>query len=227
MSDTLTDENTWANRQIYTALEREPCPSCGAQNVFLAYSVPTIRDARKHVECRICQMRGPIKAGEDKLAVDAWNALPRRVPEASRTVGAGRGGPAWDAREWGDGSQRGTGLTNIFCDEWETAIAVGIPHDTAHAIVGAHNAALSPEAGGETWREPDETAWLVELRGEKPLWWSVVAENDDGTEWTGDPAKALRFARKKDADDFIKDIGWTEAFASEHMWVAPRAVREG
>jgi hypothetical protein len=38
--------------------------------------------------------------------------------------------------------------------------------------------------------------------------------------WTVDSRKALRFARKQDAETYIDGVGWTEAFASEHEWEA-------
>jgi hypothetical protein len=69
----------------------------------------------------------------------------------------------------------------------------------------------------------DETGWLVELKGSEPMWWSL--DPADEPAWTKDANKALRFARKVDADTFILDAGWTEAFASEHMWPALRRER--
>lgn len=62
-------------REINTRLERRPCPSCAAQNVFLTHTVIN-SDARRHVECRICSMRGPVRTSEAE-AVEAWNKLPR------------------------------------------------------------------------------------------------------------------------------------------------------
>lgn len=53
----------------------QPCPACQAQNVFLTHSVRN-RDARKHVECRICSMQGPVKTSNEE-ASRAWNELPR------------------------------------------------------------------------------------------------------------------------------------------------------
>lgn len=67
----------------------------------------------------------------------------------------------------------------------------------------------------------DETAWLIELRGNEPKWWSLLQEPEP--DWTRDASKALRFARKQDAEAYINDIGWTEAFASEHMWPSHRS----
>lgn len=64
-----------------------------------------------------------------------------------------------------------------------------------------------------------ETAWLIEFKQSvsgRPAWYG-----DDGDEGLGmvlDANQAIRFARKQDAETIITDIGWTEAFASEHVW---------
>lgn len=68
----------------------------------------------------------------------------------------------------------------------------------------------------------DETGWLVELKGQVPTWFALD-DSEDGWEWTTDSLKALRFGRKQDAQAYIDDIGWTEAFPTEHMWCAPRS----
>jgi hypothetical protein len=65
----------------------------------------------------------------------------------------------------------------------------------------------------------DETAWLIELRGNRPSWWALSA-NEDGGEWSHKVDDALRFSREKDAQSYIDDVGWTDAFACEHMWCA-------
>lgn len=91
---------------------------------------------------------------------------------------------------------------------------------------------VTPEPGWEQiardgWaaaarREAAETAWLIELRGNNPSWWSLTCDDDeDGQGWGGIDT-ALRFARKEDAEAYILHAGWTEAFPSEHMWVDPR-----
>lgn len=72
-----------------------------------------------------------------------------------------------------------------------------------------------PEATAD---EEVERGWLIELKpsvARQPTWFHL----DD--EWTTDSTKALRFARKADAEAFIAHSGWTEAFASEHMWGLP------
>ena len=69
----------------------------------------------------------------------------------------------------------------------------------------------------------DETGWLIELKGQTPTWFQLSHGGDEwiGDDWTPDASKALRFARKADAQAYIDHIGWTEAFASEHMWCGP------
>ncbi len=67
-----------------------------------------------------------------------------------------------------------------------------------------------------------ETGWLVELKGQTPSW-STLFAGDYDDHWTEDSTKALRFARKVDAESFIDWHGWTEAFASEHAWDDGRA----
>ena len=73
----------------------------------------------------------------------------------------------------------------------------------------------------------DQTAWLVELTGREPQWWSATfttEDEPDGT-FTRHADKALRFARREDAEAFIAVSGWTEAFATEHIWCAPKPLR--
>lgn len=59
-----------------------------------------------------------------------------------------------------------------------------------------------------------EVGWLVELKRPAPLYFRMGDEDD----WTEDHLKALRFARKEDAEHVIKYYGWTEATAVEHSW---------
>ena len=64
-----------------------------------------------------------------------------------------------------------------------------------------------------------ETGWLIESNhvDGTPHWFALGAEFENG-EWTKDSVKALRFARKQDAEAYIYDIGWTVAVATEHAW---------
>jgi hypothetical protein len=70
----------------------------------------------------------------------------------------------------------------------------------------------------------DETAWLIE-QDDPPVYHLVSGDHDEC--WTSDVNKALRFARKEDAEAYIDHVGWTvpPVRAAEHMWPIPRAVR--
>jgi hypothetical protein len=68
----------------------------------------------------------------------------------------------------------------------------------------------------------EETGWLVELKGQTPSW-STIFAGDYDDHWTEDSTKAIRFARKVDAEAWIAWHGWTEVFASEHIWSDGRA----
>lgn len=62
----------------------------------------------------------------------------------------------------------------------------------------------------------NETAWLIEIAGNHgvPNYYQLEYDND----WTPDANKALRFARRQDAQAYINHIGWTEPKPVEHMW---------
>lgn len=66
----------------------------------------------------------------------------------------------------------------------------------------------------------DELGWLIEsnaMTSDGPQYYGMT---DDGTlNWTNDSLKAVRFARKVDAEMMIGLVaGHDTAFASEHMW---------
>lgn len=65
-----------------------------------------------------------------------------------------------------------------------------------------------------------ETGWLVELqsRSGPPTWWSLTDTEGEGGYFTTDSLKALRFARREDAQAYIDDVGWTETIPTEHQW---------
>jgi hypothetical protein len=68
----------------------------------------------------------------------------------------------------------------------------------------------------------DETAWLIELPEKSgPKYFQPVWDDD----WTPDVNKALRFARKEDAERYIEHVGWNRAKAVEHMWCDPAPRR--
>lgn len=64
-----------------------------------------------------------------------------------------------------------------------------------------------------------KTGWLIESNhvDGTPHWFALGAEFENG-DWTKDSVKALRFARRQDAEAYISDIGWTSAVATEHAW---------
>jgi hypothetical protein len=107
-SSAAFEEEPQIKREIETDLERARCPSCDAANVFLAHSVRNL-DARRHVECRICQMRGPIRCGNAE-AVAAWNALPRKTATyevvGRQHRGRKRGGDANRWSRWRNGDNQ-------------------------------------------------------------------------------------------------------------------------
>lgn len=64
----------------------------------------------------------------------------------------------------------------------------------------------------------EETGWLIEFSrrvSAQPTWYG---QTEEGLGQTTDAGKALRFARKEDAEMVIADFGWTEASAADHMW---------
>lgn len=60
-----------------------------------------------------------------------------------------------------------------------------------------------------------ETGWLVESGTSPALWWNGIG-------WTADSWSAMRFARRQDAETYIKferrRVG-AEAIATDHMWI--------
>lgn len=87
------------------------------------------------------------------------------------------------------------------------------------AIVAESSARLRRDLAEIAAANPaPETGWLIELRGGPPQWWYLGEDGEDGQGWTSDSLKALRFARKQDAEAYIGNVGWTEAFATEHEW---------
>ena len=57
-----------------------------------------------------------------------------------------------------------------------------------------------------------EAAWLIELEG--PQWMAII---DGEPQWTDDANKALRFARKEDADN-LRAWWCMTAESTEHTW---------
>lgn len=82
----------------------------------------------------------------------------------------------------------------------------------------AENAELRVRAE-KAEKEWDETAWLVEFServSRAPAYYGDQGEGELGP--TTEVRHAIRFARKVDAEAFIRSIGWTDATAVEHMW---------
>lgn len=66
-------------------------------------------------------------------------------------------------------------------------------------------------------RPKDETGWLVESGSIVPRYRTMDAS---GIHWTDDPNKAIRFARRADAEMFA--AGDEDAWRiTEHMWCSP------
>lgn len=63
-----------------------------------------------------------------------------------------------------------------------------------------------------------ETGWLVEHQNGGPCWWGQTPDGEDAFGWTKDSLKALRFARKEDAEAYIAEVGWNDVTATEHQW---------
>lgn len=94
-------------------------------------------------------------------------------------------------------------------------------HDAILALVPARVEAVDHIADAGKMVEPrvSDTGWLIECKpsvSRTPQWFHLEEE------WVTDASKALRFARKQDAEAFIEHTGWTETFASEHMWSDPK-----
>ena len=66
----------------------------------------------------------------------------------------------------------------------------------------------------------DEIGWLVEMsepennKSPAPRWWHPK------TGWTLDANNALRFAREKDAEDYINSQSGLSGKPAEHGWIA-------
>lgn len=104
----------------------------------------------------------------------------------------------------------------------EDVIKAGLSNNL-NVIIAALRLAASPSPHGAAVREAADEAvgWLIELNHTTgPEWFELLPGCEHG--WTKDSNKALRFARKEDAEAYINDVGWTEAVATEHMWLNPR-----
>lgn len=73
-------------------------------------------------------------------------------------------------------------------------------------------------------RESDQAGWLIE-KDDPPVYHVVTDDHD--AHWTADASKALRFARREDAQAYSDHIGWTSTPVRvvEHMWPASEATK--
>lgn len=80
------------------------------------------------------------------------------------------------------------------------------------------------QASAEKAGEYRETGWLVENGMPSDIKYRFM--DDDGPQWTRDPLKAIRFARRADAEMFAAgdDDAWRIV---EHVFLSPPAAREG
>ena len=80
----------------------------------------------------------------------------------------------------------------------------------------------------------NETGWLIERAGQ---WYAAAPHTSwtvrqalfplDKENWTGDANRALRFARKVDAETLIRFVGWQNAAATEHMFLNATGAPDG
>jgi Lar family restriction alleviation protein len=169
-----------------------PCPFCGGKPVMEADNNHWMLIC-DNGECAGHPLVIMGKGGAKSAAIAAWN---RRAPATPAPQG-----------------EREITRENLCnCGALEAFLA---GHKPWCAFVAA--------VAKQKERETDEKGWLAELRSGVldqggPSWWEINPQIEDGGWWTKDASKALRFARKIDAENFIADIGWTDVSAVEHMW---------
>lgn len=103
--------------------------------------------------------------------------------------------------------------TECLCDHWWPATPAPEPQG-----VRPPEGIQYPDYG----YDPDgnspatvETGWLIEDR--KTISWLYVPEWSNFG-WTHDPAEAVRFCRREDAEQVIKMIEEDDVIATEHQW---------
>jgi hypothetical protein len=131
---------------------------------------------------------------------------------------------AWRFLDNGEIIESGDECPSDDCSRWEPVNrwAVGSPRSSIFKVIRRRLYARPLDAALRG--RVEETGWLIELKGNTPSW-AVVNPRDYDEHWTTDSTKAIRFARRQDAQAYIDHIGWTEAFPSEHIWDEPRAAR--
>lgn len=60
-----------------------------------------------------------------------------------------------------------------------------------------------------------ELGWLIEKDG--PLW--IFCNGWGGFDWTSDSLKAIRFARRQDAEQVMQMIESADCKATQHKWI--------
>ena len=93
-------------------------------------------------------------------------------------------------------------------------------------IARALMAAAKEADEAATMRESGQYGWLAELKGANPRW-AFLNPMDYDEHWTTDASKALRFARREDAQAFIDHSGWTSVFPTEHVWDDGKSALKG
>lgn len=72
----------------------------------------------------------------------------------------------------------------------------------------------------------DATAWLIEFSEKVSRTPAYYGHTGEGLGETTDSLKAVRFARREDAQAIINDIGWNEARPVEHMWADSKCCND-
>lgn len=95
--------------------------------------------------------------------------------------------------------------------------------DEQDAVIAAWNQRAATPDVAQDAVTPDETGWVIE-KDDPPVYHLLSDDYDE--HWTSDVNKALRFARKEDAEAYISHVGWTSPSVrtAEHMWVPPRVA---
>ena len=62
----------------------------------------------------------------------------------------------WEVKQWGDGSQRESGLWNVFCPEHEAYVISDIPKNKAEFLAETHNAELAVLKAQREWVNANE-----------------------------------------------------------------------
>jgi len=102
----------------------------------------------------------------------------------------------------------------------------GCDEKFARHIVNQWNEKCRTAAPTPPSADVDETGWLIE-KDDPPVYHLVTDDFDE--HWTPDASKALRFARRDDAQAYVDHVGWTSppVRVAEHMWPIQSAAHGG